>query len=1718
MTEIIVSGGTTRDGIGLYYDSMYIYSGGTANNTTVNEGGWLYVFDQGLANSTTIKYAGGVIVFEGGVLNETVVNSDGFLYISSGGMANNTTVNSSGSLRVSSGGMANNTTVNSGCLFIEGLASNTTVNSCGDLRIFSGGTANNTTVNSGGVLRVFGGTASIVFNPWQGIIESSAGAVVTYLERDANVYFGSNGAFVSKANAISGKNLEPGISVIVYSGGMANSTTVNVSASLIVSSGGTAGIAFNPWQGTVDSCAGAAVTYLERDANVYIGNNTFGLISKTNTISGQNLEAGITAIVYSCGTANNTTVNLGGDLIVSSGGSASIAFNPWQGTVTSDGGATVTYLERDAKVYIGDNTSGLISKTNAISGQTLEAGISALVYSGGTANSTTVNYSGMFYVSGGVASSTKINYGGTLIVSSGGTANSTTIISGNLCVSSGGTANSTTVNAGGGLVVSSGGSANSTTVNFGDVTVSSGGTANSTTVNSRGTLIVSSGGTATDIAWTPCEGHVTISDGGYATFVSQYSGVYYGSGNKMLSHAAVMDDMTIGSNAEMNVMNGGIVNRITFTGDSWWGFYFNGGTLIVSSGGTANSTTATSGGSVCVSSGGTAINTTLDEQGTVIVYQGGLADSTTVNYGNVTVSSGGTANNTTIYNNGCTLRVLSGGVANTVNVNSGANVDVAGGSVTDVTVNRGATLLVSSGGTARIAFNPWQGTVSSAAGAEITYLERDELVYYGDNSFGLIYKTYALNGLVIEGGKGAFVYSAGTMDSTTVTAGGYLLVSEGGVITNTSVTGGNLYVSSGGKTTGTDVVSGTMVVGGTAELTTIDRGTVTVSGGGKMENTTVYANGKLAVSSGGVARDAKVYAGGSMTLAKGGTITGKMTFLAGAIFQVERGAVIDFDLTRATAGGRALLSDLSLVQGMPDYTITVDGNQSGVYKLADSAYDFTGTISVVDTFGATLGTLRTGETISVGGAEYTLNLDDEILTLTVSEGAPDTVAPTVTNITPNTLEPAESVTITAVFADDGILTQSLYRIGETGQWQAYDEGGVTVTENTTVYFKAVDAAGNESEIATYEVTNIAEHTEIISGLVLESESRFVESGQTYLNTTVCADANLTVLNGGIAENTTVYDEMCVMSGGTANSTTVNTDGSLVVFSGGTANNTTVNDNYLGMLVSSGGTATDTEVFDGCLHVYGGGIANNVIIDAKGDCIVHSGGTANGVVLAGDAGFEVWAGGIANDMIINGGTACLHAVYPGFGDDDQVGGRANNTVINSGGKLDVDGEGSFVDGIIVHSGGWLNVFDPGAVLTGRMTFENGAIITIGNGTRLDFDLTRSTAGTNALVKGLSMIQTSADFTLTVDGTQANGTYLLAENAEDFTGTISVVDTLGTSLGTLRTGETISVGGAEYTLNLEQSLLSVTVQWVKPPRPDKPFAPECDIDGNGVSDVMFQWTGGDQQVGFWMNGTSTWQGQARSRSDAWNVLGGYDMNADGRADMLMTGKDSFLDMTGTLIGYYDGAVDTDDNWHTVGFLVNTNDWENMVGNLTGNDGANSIVWYAPELYSLGAWTDGADNWTGISNKFGGDDWTLVGCGDFDGDGADSVVMAYKGGTTFYAVDLDGTSASLGNANWSGWEVRAIGDFAGDARDDMVLFNTEYGSLVLLEDGNADSFRSIGQLDAKDWFVVGCGDYDGDQQDDLLVRQYSTGMLGYYSSGDMAKWVELGRGVDMNWTVIA
>lgn len=102
----------------------------------------------------------------------------------------------------------------------------------------------------------------------------------------------------------------------------------------------------------------------------------------------------------------------------------------------------------------------------------------------------------------------------------------------------------------------------------------------------------------------------------------------------------------------------------------------------------------------------------------------------------------------------------------------------------------------------------------------------------------------------------------------------------------------------------------------------------------------------------------------------------------------------------------------------------------------------------------------------------------------------------------------------------------------------------------------------------------------------------------------------------------------------------------------------------------------------------------------------------------------------------------------------------------------------------------------------------------------------------------------------------------------------------------------------------------------------------------------------------------------------------------------------------------------------------------------------------------------------------------------------------GVTASGVDLNQSSAKL---------YIASGGYA----ENVTL---RYGAI-----GYMDSHGSMNSVFVSSGALLQRGG-NGDGKDDLLVRQYSTGMLGYYAEANLSKWTEMGRGVDMNWAVIA
>ena len=279
---------------------------------------------------------------------------------------------------------------------------------------------------------------------------------------------------------------------------------------------------------------------------------------------------------------------------------------------------------------------------------------------------------------------------------------------------------------------------------------------------------------------------------------------------------------------------------------------------------------------------------------------------------------------------------------------------------------------------------------------------------------------------------------------------------------------GNTYWGGGGRyQRGRANVSQGGLLSGTVVY---DYGEVNVSSGGIAVNTRISSSGRMTVRDGGTASDTAVESGGSVTVENGGILTGKLTLGSGAVASAGPGAVLNFDLSSVSPGAAARVNVLSRITGTPVYTLTVSGSQTyGSYKLAGGAAKFNQTVTVKDTDGATLGEVAAKGLLALSHAAYKLKVVNDVLTLVVVAN----MAPTVTKIRQDvTKTTSRDVVVTAVFADDVGLAQSLYRIGEDGEWTPYEKKGVTVAENATVYFKAVDVGGNESEIGVCEVKNI----------------------------------------------------------------------------------------------------------------------------------------------------------------------------------------------------------------------------------------------------------------------------------------------------------------------------------------------------------------------------------------------------------------------------------------------------------------------------------------------------------------------------------------------------------------------------------------------------------------------------------------------------------------------
>ena len=649
--------------------------------------------------------------------------------------------------------------------------------------------------------------------------------------------------------------------------------------------------------------------------------------------------------------------------------------------------------------------------------------------------------------------------------------------------------------------------------------------------------------------------------------------------------------------------------------------------------------------------------------------------------------------------------------------------------------------------------------------------------------------------------------------------------------------------------------------------------------------------------------------------------------------------------------------------------------------------------------------------------------------------------------------------------------------------------------------------------------------------VISSGSLSISSGVTSTGLEVIETGIIRVLNGGWAETVSAADggSVVVSNGGILYLCTV-AGGTATVLNGGWAEAVSVENGGLYLLssgasmhdarISGGGSArigrdvmaTGMTVLDGgVLHVDPAGYARAPVVSVGGavhvsaagivdrariygSVFVSSGGSFNSSTVNSGGTMTVFSGGTATEIKENGG-------YVHVADGANVS-FASNTIhdlILSDTAATVH-SGTTANGVTVDSGGILTIFS-GGELTGRMTFESGAIVSAFDDAILNFDLTRTEAGEAALVNDLSIIQGMPVYTLTVDGTEADGIYSLADGAESFAGTISVMNTEKEVLCELTVGETVKIGDSDYTLNLSDGTLSIEVVSGVGPVPAWTFF-SGDFNGDGFDMLAAQ---KDSSVTVYMNGEPG--GAGLTLEDGWKIAGVGDFNGDGFDDFLRVNDE----------GYVVGEMSNGDGTfapQVLNFL--SPGWSILgTGDFNGN-GTDDVLIANPTAASetvglLGYWESGT-TWTLINGYSA--EWECVATGDCNGDGKCDMLWRNsfegEGGLTYNAfctwiVDDPVDWRMVSVANPAEWNFLCSGDFDGDKMNDIAMIN-DIGVVGIwgVNDGYLSSWSILSAV-TPEWTLAGVADFNADGTDDIAWCNPETGQVGAWQieNKELAGW---------------
>ncbi|MEK7358589.1 MAG: VCBS repeat-containing protein, partial [Bdellovibrionota bacterium] len=134
-------------------------------------------------------------------------------------------------------------------------------------------------------------------------------------------------------------------------------------------------------------------------------------------------------------------------------------------------------------------------------------------------------------------------------------------------------------------------------------------------------------------------------------------------------------------------------------------------------------------------------------------------------------------------------------------------------------------------------------------------------------------------------------------------------------------------------------------------------------------------------------------------------------------------------------------------------------------------------------------------------------------------------------------------------------------------------------------------------------------------------------------------------------------------------------------------------------------------------------------------------------------------------------------------------------------------------------------------------------------------------------------------------------------------------------------------------------------------------------------------------------------------------------------------------------------------------------------------------------------------GVVCKLNSAGWTVKGVGDFNGDANQDIIWRNSDGRTAIWLLRGSTRVSGGFSNnqTGAWYLEATKDFDGDGKADILWRNqsTDQVMMWFMDGATVKTSMQVGLIEDK-WKLLGVGDFNGDRKGDLLWKDTTTDRL--------------------------